>query len=132
MPRILIAEKNRLMREMLSKALKAVTHLEIVYSTRSKEFLAEDIERYDVDWVIVSSWNDNGWPLELIKVMVEFPEVGIIEVAQDGSPVRVKRLEIVEFGMDEVSLDQLGEILEHTVSEIDQYVERKDPVSDES
>lgn len=132
MHRVLIAEKNRLLREMLTKALKAVTNLEIVYPTNSTEYLSEDIDRYDVDWVIVSSVNNHDWPLELMRVMAQYPEVGVLEVAPDGSPIRVKRLEIVEFEMDEVSLDELGEILAHHVSEIDQYVDRDGDDYDES
>ena len=124
MHRVLIAEKNRLLREMLSKALKAVTNLEIVYPTNSTEYLSEDIDRYDVDWIIVSSVNHHNWPVELMRVMAQYPDVGVLEVAPDGSPVRVKRLEIVEFDLDGVSLDELAEILAHNVSEIDQYAER--------
>lgn len=132
MHRVLIAEKNRLLREMLTKALKAVTNLEIVYPTNSTEYLSENIDRYDVDWVIVSSVKNHNWPLELVQVMAQYPDVGVIEVAPDGSPIRVKRLEIVEFGMDEVSLNELGEILSHNVSEIDKYVERNETKKDES
>lgn len=132
MHRVLIAEKNRLLREMLTKALKAVTNLEIVYPTNSTEYLSEDIDRFGVDWVIVSSVNNDNWPLELMRVMTQYPDVGVIEVAPDGSPIRVKRLEVVEFGMDKVTLNELGEILSHNISEIDQYVERNGIKKDES
>jgi len=130
--RVLIAEKNRLLREMLTRALKTVTHLEIVYPTRPPEHWSEEIEQFEVDWVIVSSENGENLPVGLIETLAAHPHIGVLEVARDGSPVRVRRLEIVEYAVGEISLDELGEILAHDVSELDQYVERKETVTDES
>jgi hypothetical protein len=124
--RVLITEKNRLLREMLTRALKAVTHLEVVYPTRPIEFLLEEIEKNNISWVIVSNESEKKLPMILLEVMAAHPEVGVLEVARDGSPIQVKRLEIVEFDLDEVSLDELGEILAHGVSDLDHYVDRKD------
>lgn len=123
MHRVLIFEKNRLVREMLARALNAVTDVEVVYPIRPSESLSDQIGLYDADWVIISEGSDAASVREIIS---DHPGVGILEVARDGSPVQVKRLEVVVFDMDDVTLDELGEILTHKVSELDQYVDRKE------
>ena len=71
MHRVLIAEKNRLLREMLTRALKTVPYLEIVYPTRPPEHWSEEIEQFDEDDEVDDLFNKSY--RSIVNVMVSNP-----------------------------------------------------------
>jgi DNA-binding NarL/FixJ family response regulator len=114
--KIIIADRNRLMREMVTKAINADDKLMIVRNLDSYDSLFEHVQQGDVDWVIVSLPDrEETLPLAIREILINFPSVGVLIVSPDGRHVRVKRLEEHERILDGISLDELILILQADV-----------------
>lgn len=108
MQRIIIADKNRLMREMLAKAISTDKNLKILKVLNSYNRIAEVINKEEVDWVIISLPKISAeLPVQIKDILVNHSHVGILVVSPDGSSMRVKWLEVEERVLDGISLDEL-------------------------
>lgn len=125
MRRVLIAEKNRLLREMLTKAMSTDAELEIVPPPDSYSQLPVEVKKHDVDWIIISMTNGETLPLEIVEILIKYPEIGVLEVGSDGSPVRVKWLEIHEHTLTNISFSDLVKILADDVVLLEKEVEKE-------
>ncbi|HKJ26106.1 MAG TPA: hypothetical protein VJ965_00590 [Anaerolineales bacterium] len=108
----MIADQNRLLREMLTKAINTEQDLEIVRILNSHHHLYEQVQNNDIDWVIMS-WPDEEetLPDDVRKILADFPSVGVLIVSPDGSHVRAKWLKVHERILDGIGLNELIELL---------------------
>lgn len=112
MQKIIIADKNRLLREMLTKAIEINHHLRIVNILDSYDQLFEITRNHQPDWVILSLPDDReDLPVEVKEILVNFPSVGVLVVSPDGRHMRVKWLEVHEQILDGINLDSLINLL---------------------
>ena len=125
MRKVLIAEKNRLLREMLTKAMSADAELEIVPPPDAFSQLSVEVKKHDVDWIIISMTNGEMLPLEIVEILIKYPEIGVLEVGSDGSPVCVKWLEVHEHTLMDISFSDLVKILAEDVVLLEKEVEKE-------
>ncbi|MEJ2757121.1 MAG: hypothetical protein P8046_01445 [Anaerolineales bacterium] len=116
MQKIIVADKNRLLREMLTKAINRNHNLRIVNILDSHDRLFEIAQKRQADWIILSLPNDQeDLPLEVKEILVNFPDVGVLVVSPDGRHMRVKWLEVHEQILDGMDLDGLINLLSASV-----------------
>lgn len=112
MSKIIIADHNRLLREMLTKAISADEDVKIVKILDSHHNLYEQVQRHEVDWVIISQPDDQDeLPSEVKQIWVDYPDTGVLVVSPDGSHLSAKWLEAREQVLDGISLAELLELL---------------------
>jgi DNA-binding NarL/FixJ family response regulator len=112
MSNIIIVDQNRLLREMLSKAISADQDVKSVRILKSHHRLYEEVQKQEVDWVIISLPDDQDEvPTEIKQIWVDYPDTGVLIVSPDGSHLRVKWLEAHEQVLDGISLGELIELL---------------------
>ena len=112
MSKIIIADHNRLLREMLTKAISADEDVKIVKILDSHHNLYEQVQKHEVDWVIISQPDDQDeLPSEVKQIWVDYPDTGVLVVSPDGSHLSAKWLEAREQVLDGISLAELLELL---------------------
>lgn len=112
MSNIIIADQNRLLREMLTKAISKDKDVKIVKILTSHNDLYEQVDNHEVDWVIVSQPEDQDeLPSGVKQIWVDYPDTGVLVVSPDGSKLRAKWLEARERVLDGISLGELIELL---------------------
>ena len=112
MSKIIIADHNRLLREMLTKAISADEDVKIVKILDSHHNLYEQVQRHEVDWVIISQPDDQDeLPSEVKQIWVDYPDTGVLVVSPDGAHLSAKWLEAREQVLDGISLAELLELL---------------------
>lgn len=125
MRKVLIAEKNRLLREMLTKAMDADADLEIIHPADSYSQLSEEVKKHDIDWIIISMTNGETLPLEIAEILIKHPEIGVLEVAADGNPACVKWLEVHEYILSDITFPDLVQILAEDVVLLEKKAEKE-------
>jgi hypothetical protein len=99
--------------------------LEIVHPLTSYSHLSEEAKKHDVDWIIISMKNGETLPFEIVEIMIKYPEIGVLEVASDGSPVRVRWLEVHEHNLTDITFSDLVKILAGDVDLLEKEVEKE-------
>lgn len=108
MQKIIVADRNRLLREMLTKAIGSDENLEIVRILKSYDQLYDHVQKQEVDWVIVSFSNGQDTPSSTVKkILASDPAIGVIIVSPDGSHVRARQYESQERVLDGINLEDL-------------------------
>lgn len=110
--RIVLANGSRLLRDMLKRVLFKSDKLEVVREVTDPRELPAVIENTDPEWVIVSLSFDNGVPSWVDGFMANHPSVRFMALATDGSKIKMKWLEVHEQDLNELSLNELLNILE--------------------
>lgn len=112
MSKIIVADHNRLLREMLTKAISADEDVKIVKILDSHNNLYEQVQKHEVDWVIISQPDDQEeLPSGVKQIWVDYPDTGVLVVSPDGSHLTAKWLESREQVLDGISLAELLELL---------------------
>ncbi len=112
--RIVLANGSRLLRDMLRRIMFKSDRLEVVREVTDQKELPTVIENTNPQWVIVSLSFDNVIPPWVDTFMVSHPSVRFMGFASDGSKVKMKWMEVHEQELDELSLNELIQILEST------------------
>lgn len=110
--RIVLANGSRLLRDMLRRIMFKSDQLEVVREVTDQKELLSVIESTNPQWVIVSLSFDNVIPPWVDNFMVSHPSVRFMGFASDGSKVKMKWLEVHEQELNELSLNELIQILE--------------------
>lgn len=120
MQKVIIADRNRLLREMLARAFSSNQNLQIVKVFNSYQNLFEYVEENRVAWLIISlpSISDE-LPDEVKAILASFPETQVLAISSAGRYMRIKWLDVHEEVLDGVGLDQLIELLSKDISELD-------------
>lgn len=123
MLKIIIADRNRLLREMLNRAIYAANPNSIVRIVNSLDDLKQSVEKLEPDWVIFSfPGKESTLPSEVFELMNDHPEIGLIRVSPDGSQVRASWLEPREIILDGINLNDFIQFL-NTKSKIGEIEE---------
>jgi chemotaxis response regulator CheB len=124
MQKIIVANHNRLLREMIARVINADENLKIVKILDSLENLYEHVQRHNIDWVIVSFTDGkNNLPSSVKEIMMRYPDIGVLVVSPDGSNVRVKWFETKESVLNGIGLDELIKLLSNEA--VHKNLERK-------
>lgn len=112
--RVILANKPRLFREMLERALTKQIDLQVVAEVVKLSDLPDVISRTEADWVVVSLPPNGELPDYTDLLISLHPEIGVLAVASDGSQVKVKNSSTFEKELIGISLNDLLMILHFT------------------
>jgi DNA-binding NarL/FixJ family response regulator len=109
--RIILADVPRFLREMLRRALAHAPGLWVVGEIADLGRLSSAIEQTGAQWVIVSLPQDGKMPEATESLLAVHPSVRFLAVTTDGSQIKLKWTESHEQTLDDLSLDELIELL---------------------
>lgn len=110
--RVILAEGPRLFREMLHHVIDKADHLEVVGEIADHEQLGSAIERFDPEWVIVSS-PISGYTDSRINAWLSlYPSVRFMFLNPRDSHIKMKWQMSYEEEYSDLSLQDFIEILE--------------------
>lgn len=110
--RIVLANRPRLLREMLEQVLAKVYDLEIAGQAINLAELLWLVEQKEPRWVIVSLTDSGSIPGTVKSLLNRYPDICILGIALDGSQVRINQIGFPEdVTLANLSLEELINIL---------------------
>jgi hypothetical protein len=103
---------SRLLREMLHVVIYKAENLQVVRAVSNLEKLPSSIEQLEADWLVMSLPFDKGIPAWVDHYITDHPFTRFMAVSTDSSKVKMKWVEIHEEDLEDLSLDDLLQILE--------------------
>src|SRR5436305_2091466 len=88
--RVLLANEPRLFREMLQRVMQNTPGIEVVGEVTELSALREALAETGANWVIVSLSPAGRLPDVVEPLLVEFPSLCVLGVADDGSHAEVR------------------------------------------
>ena len=116
--RIILANRPRLLREMLRRVIDRNPDLEIVGEIHDLTKSSNLIQQTDADWIIVSFSPSEGVPADAKALLHSHPSVSVLAVSRDGSRVRMRWVKAQEKVLDGLTLADLIELLHKRSSEL--------------
>ncbi len=112
---ILMANKPRLLRQMLSKVLNRHKEVHVIGQVTKMNWLPLYVKLLHPDWVVLTLCENGSFPgiADILSKMD--PEVGILAVAENGERVRARLGEMV---FDRLALDELVELIGTSLGDI--------------
>jgi hypothetical protein len=110
--RIILVNSSRLLGDMLHTVIYNATHLETVQEVSSHEELPSAIERSDAEWVIMSLPYNKSIPEWVDHYIAKHPSIRFLAVFIGSDKVKLKWLESHEEDLEDLSLNDLIQILE--------------------
>ena len=110
--RVILANRPRLLREMLHRVINKADHLEVVQEVLNQEELPFAIARFDPAWVIVSlpfSHHTHDW---INDYVVSYPSVRFIFLSPDHRGIKMKWQTSGEEDLTNLSLVDFIQFLE--------------------
>ncbi len=105
--RVLLANEPRLFREMLQRVMQQTPGIEVVGEVTELSALREAVLETGAHWIIVALSDDGQLPEMIEPLLVEFPSLCVLAVANDGSRAEVKWAEIHQESLANLSLTQM-------------------------
>ena len=109
--RIILANGSRFLHDMLKRVIEKTPDLQVVGEVTELARLPAAMVQIDAEWVVVPLSPDGKIPQVVESWLTAHPSVRVLAVATDGSQLRMKWLESHEEALDDLSLDELIEIL---------------------
>lgn len=109
--RVILANRSRLLRGMLRRAVSRVPDLEVVGEVDTLAALPPLVEQRSAHWVIVSLWPGEDLPDALASILEEHPTLCLMGMAVDGSRARIHCAGLPERTLPGLSLDEMLEAL---------------------
>ena len=106
--RVILADGSRLLREMLHQVINKADHLEVVEEVTDYKKLPEAIEKFDPEWIIVSSPFSNpshGW-------IHAYPSVRFVFLSPTENYIKMKWQASYDENYSDLSLKDFIQILE--------------------
>ena len=110
--RIVLANEPRLLRGMLRRVIAEAPGLEVVDEVTNLGKLSSLANQSKAQWVIVSIWPAGLVPSAVQSLLVKRSTLCILGMAADGSKAKIVCPGSMEETLDELSLDDLIEILQ--------------------
>ena len=118
MKRVLIAEYSHLMHEILYRVLNKIEHLKVLELTPSLDELAETIEQYSVDLLILPlNRPQRKWKRIYRKLLKEFPDLSILGISSDGNQIKLYQMKMKSEKLAIVNLKNLVDLLDQNFEE---------------
>jgi DNA-binding NarL/FixJ family response regulator len=109
--RVILANKPRLLRGMLRRAIGRADGLQIVGEVADPAKLSALLNQTEAQWVIVSIWPDKLLPSTVRSLLASHSSLCILGIAADGSQAKIACGDFTQETRDELSLDELIAIL---------------------
>jgi DNA-binding NarL/FixJ family response regulator len=109
--RVLLANEPRLFREMLQRVMQNTPGLEVVGEVTDPHALRAAMGTTGAHWLVVSLTPDGELPAVVGELLVEFPSLCVLGVADDGSRAVIKWAEIHQESLNSLSLSQMIALL---------------------
>ena len=109
--RILLANRPRLLREMLGRAMAGIPGLIVVGEITDLTRLPSAVKQTAADWVVVSLARGSDMPRLVQRLLADSPHVGVLALAPDGGQARVSYPGRCEEGLVACSLDEVAAAL---------------------
>lgn len=110
--RVILANSSRLLREMLHRVINQAENLEVVQQISILEELAPAIQRFDPEWVILTSPYRAPAPTWINAWLLQYPSVRFIVLAPDYSSFRTISRHSPEEDLAHLSLSDFIHVLE--------------------
>lgn len=110
--RVILANDSRLLREMLHHVIDQAENLEVAQEVLNREELSSAIERFDPEWVILSSPYSHHARSWMENCVAEYPSVRFIFFSADHSRIKMKWQPSYEEDLTNLSLREFIHILE--------------------
>lgn len=110
--RVILANNSRLLREMLHRVIDKTDNLKVVQEIPDQKSLPSAIERFDPEWVIVSSSQDDTDGTWLSAHVSQHPSVRYIVLSPDHRSIRVGGRGSGEEDLTRLSVDDFIHVLE--------------------
>jgi hypothetical protein len=111
-PRVIIVNNSRLVRELFHNVLRKAKHLQVVREIIDQASLPADIEGLEAEWLVMSLSSDEVIPAWVDPYLHLHPSIRFLAVSTDTSQVKMKWLEPHERDLEDLSLNDLIQILE--------------------
>lgn len=105
--RIILANKPRLLREILKSAFQKYPDLQIVGESRDTNDLLDQITEFKANWVVVSLQPNGEFPDSMQRILNHFPNLGIMAISSDGSQAKARCGDVYEKDLTHLSLNEL-------------------------
>lgn len=105
--RVILANGPRLFCEMLRRVITNIPGLEVVAETASVSELPSLVEQTGAQWVIVFMSRAGQMPEGLESLLVKYPSLCILGIADDGSHAEMEWAEFHREQLEGLSLNQL-------------------------
>lgn len=109
--RIILANDQRLLREMFRRVIRKIPDFKVVGEIADLGELPGMIEQLEPQWVLVSLNQDGKLPQALCSLLADYPKVRLLAMDADGSEVKIKWVETHEEDLKDLSLGALVEAL---------------------
>lgn len=118
--RIILISGSRLLGDMLHKVICREDHLEIAQKENSYEELPAAIQNTEAEWVLMTLPFDTSFPHWVNDYLTEHPSTGFMAIIPGSNKVKLKWLGAAEHELEDLSLDDLIQILEGHPQKIQQ------------
>lgn len=110
--RVVLANGSRLMREAFQYVINKADKLEVVPEFPDPQSLSSVIDRFDPEWVFVTSPQEGDAPHSLDASLTRHPSVRFVVIAPDHSRIRIPFQETGEEDLTDLSLRDFIHVLE--------------------
>lgn len=109
--RVLLANRPRLFREMLQRVMQNTLGIDVVGEISDPLALRAAIVDTGAQWVVVSLTASGEMPALVEELLVEFPSLCALGVADDGSHAVIRWAEVHQESLHGLSLNQMIALL---------------------
>ena len=110
--RVILANNSRLLRDMLHRVIDKADNLEVVQDVPDQKALPSAIERFDPEWVIVSSYHGEVADPWLDTCLSRYPSVRYIVLSPDHGSVTVRAQGAYQEDLSRLSVNDFIHVLE--------------------
>jgi DNA-binding NarL/FixJ family response regulator len=110
--RVILANRSRLLREMLRRVIDRADNLQVVQEVSDQDHLSAAIEQSDPEWVIMSVRAGEDAHSRMQAWLVQYPVMRFVVLSADNSTIRIKSRASEEVDLTNLSLADFLHVLE--------------------
>jgi hypothetical protein len=110
--RVILANRPRLVRELLAKAIRKRAGLRLVAEVTDLTRLPSAVEQTEADWIVVSLPPGGEIPTMITLLLADHPSVCVLAVAANCGQARVRCRPAREHALEGLSLTTILDVLQ--------------------
>jgi len=109
--RIILANRPRLLREIIKRAFQRYPDMRIVGELSESINLLQCIEQLRAHWIVISLSPNGKFPEFVDLLMHDYPNIGVLAFATDGSKAKARCGDNSEEDLSNMTLNELMEVI---------------------
>lgn len=109
--RIILANKPRLLREIIKHAFQRYPDMRIVGEVPESINLLQRVEQLNAHWIVISLPPNGKFPAFVDLLVHDYPNIGILAFASDGSKAKARCGDNSEEDLSDMTLNELMEVI---------------------